>query len=362
MRIHPCLKIISALLGCAGLAGTTQAGLMAHYSFDTVDEETVEEITTFTTPDSIGSAFATLGGGVSINGTEFIAGGGALEMTESGGTVATSVDGAVTSNEFDWVNGARTVTFWWKAKTPAANVLQGTYVSFGDNTANGTRFDIKESHAPGAATQGNLRVEVQGTGQTTDPTDFDDGAWHFVAVTVPDNATFADISWSVDGIATDLNASTSTLAIATGSSPLVFGDSIITPPAPNSDNRTPNGYLDEFQLYDEVLSESEILFLYNNPGSVIGARITSFASVGGNVWELTLSGIPSTKYEFRSSTTLDFTPGTLVGGLGQENPGTDPGTIDGSGNFVTTDTQGDAKVRMTLTGDPKDFVRGVSLP
>ncbi|MCH7228116.1 Ig-like domain-containing protein [Verrucomicrobiaceae bacterium E54] len=256
------------------IATTPTASLIAHYSFD-VDN-------TGTTPDSIGSAFATLGGGVSINGTEFIAGGGALEMTESGGTVATSVDGAVTSNTFTWTDDARTLTFWWKAKAPAANVLQGTYVSFGDTIANGTRFDIKESHAPGAATQGNLRVEVQGTGQTTDPTDFDDGNWHFVAVTVPDNATFADISWFVDGIATDLNASTNTLDIATGSSPLVFGDSIITPPAPNSDNRTPNGYMDEFQLYDEVLSDSEILFLYNNPGSVIGNPVEDFENYISN--------------------------------------------------------------------------------
>ncbi|MCH7228114.1 LamG-like jellyroll fold domain-containing protein [Haloferula sp. A504] len=262
MKIQPRLKIISALLGSALLAGTTQAALIAHYSFD-VDN-------TGTTPDSVGSAFATLGGGVSINETEFKAGGGALEMTNSLGSNAVSVDGAVTNNTFTWTTStARTLTFWWKAKTPVENVLQGTYVSFGDTTANGTRFDIKESHAPAAPTQGNLRVEVQGAGQTTDPTDFDSGAWHFVAVTVPDNATFADISWFVNGSATDLNTSTSTLDIATATSPLVFGDSIITPDAPNSDNRTPNGYLDEFQLYDEVLSESEILFLYNNPGSVI---------------------------------------------------------------------------------------------
>ena len=33
------------------------------------------------------------------------------------------------------------------------------------------------------------------------------------------------------------------------------------------DDRTPNGYLDDFQLYDRVLSESEILFLYQSPGS-----------------------------------------------------------------------------------------------
>jgi hypothetical protein len=77
---------------------------------------------------------------------------------------------------------------------------------------------------------------------------------------------------------------------------------------------------------------------------------------------VTLSGAVATRYEFRSSTTLDFSPGTLVSGLTQGNPGIDPGTVDAGGNFVTTDANGTAKVRLTLTGAPKDFVRAVSLP
>jgi len=79
------------------------------------------------------------------------------------------------------------------------------------------------------------------------------------------------------------------------------------------------------------------------------------------VWELTLQGDATTKYEFRSSTTLKFTPGTLLG-LTQANPGSDPGTVDGSGNFVTTDDSGAAKVRLTLTGPTRDFVRTQTIP
>ncbi|MCH7226237.1 hypothetical protein [Haloferula sp. A504] len=92
-------------------------------------------------------------------------------------------------------------------------------------------------------------------------------------------------------------------------------------------------------------------------------RITSFSSLGGGIWEVTLAdGGAAASFEFRSSTTLDFSPGTLVTPLSQANPGTDPGDVDASGDFVTTDTNGDATVRMTLTGSPKDFVRAVSLP
>lgn len=90
--------------------------------------------------------------------------------------------------------------------------------------------------------------------------------------------------------------------------------------------------------------------------------ITSFIVVGGGVWEASLSGDPATTFEFRSSTTLDFTPGTLVENLTKGDPG-DPGTIGGPNNSqVTTDGSGNATVRMPLSGNPKDFVRAQTAP
>jgi hypothetical protein len=85
--------------------------------------------------------------------------------------------------------------------------------------------------------------------------------------------------------------------------------------------------------------------------------ITSITAVGGGVWELTLTGEPDTRYEFRSSPDLAFNPGTLVQGLVQQNPATDPGVISGTGSeYVTTDGSGAAVVRMSL-GGPRNFVR-----
>ena len=45
------------------------------------------------------------------------------------------------------------------------------------------------------------------------------------------------------------------------------------------------------------------------------------------------------------------------------NPGSDPGTIGGPHtSVVTTNGNGDAIIRLTLSGNPADFVRAQSLP
>lgn len=257
-----CTVILSALCSIS-----VDAALISHYTFD-VDNAG-------STPDSVGSGnSAALGGQVNINtGVAGKIGSGALEMTNVGTGKTPATNGAVTSNNFSWTTDARTISFWWQAKTGGPNDSRtnaGAMVSFGDTSGNGTRFDIKEQ-MNGTAGEGTLRVEVQGTGLNTNPTNFSDGNWHFVAATVPNGAEFQDISWYVDGSSTDLNTSTNALDIATATGPLVFGDSIIVDPngAVTIDDRTPNGYMDDFQLYDEVLSEAQILSLYNNPGSVV---------------------------------------------------------------------------------------------
>ena len=89
------------------------------------------------------------------------------------------------------------------------------------------------------------------------------------------------------------------------------------------------------------------------------AVITSITSVDPpGTWELKLEGKPDTAYEFRSSTTLDFTSGTLVTGLTAT-----VGVISGgSSEIVTTDVSGNATVRMALSGNPADFVRAQTAP
>jgi hypothetical protein len=101
--------------------------------------------------------------------------------------------------------------------------------------------------------------------------------------------------------------------------------------------------------------------VWARPLPEVPPAITSFTSIGSGVWELTLTGNAATGYEFHSSPDLSFSPGTLVTSLSQANPAGDPGTVTG-GNLLTTDGAGNGKVRMTLTGNPSDFVRAQTAP
>jgi len=86
--------------------------------------------------------------------------------------------------------------------------------------------------------------------------------------------------------------------------------------------------------------------------------VRSISPLGGDQWELSLTGRPGVGYILRSDPTLNFAPGTLIEDLTQENPGADPGVIGGTNNSVITlDSGGRATVRVTLSGGAIDFVR-----
>jgi hypothetical protein len=91
--------------------------------------------------------------------------------------------------------------------------------------------------------------------------------------------------------------------------------------------------------------------------------ITSISQVGPDLFELDLRGEADTAYEFYSSATLDFTPGTRVENLSQGDETNDSGTVGGTAaDILTTDANGEARVRVILTGSPADFVRAQLAP
>ena len=87
--------------------------------------------------------------------------------------------------------------------------------------------------------------------------------------------------------------------------------------------------------------------------------ITSFTSVGGGVWEVELSGEAGGQYVFYSDPDLVFDPGTLVENLTQGANGTVGGT---NNSVLTLDGNGLGVVQLTLSGNPRDFIRAQTAP
>lgn len=109
------------------------------------------------------------------------------------------------------------------------------------------------------------------------------------------------------------------------------------------------------------------VFKFNNVSVTTPApvefKITSFTWIHEEpgIWQVTLVGAANTPYVFRSSAKLDFAAGTLVENLSPGVPAF--GTIGGNNNrVVTTDANGNATVRMSLAGNPSDFVRAEFAP
>ena len=94
----------------------------------------------------------------------------------------------------------------------------------------------------------------------------------------------------------------------------------------------------------------------NGTGRLGVPEITSIVPISEGIWELTLEGSADTGYRLISSPTLDFENGIGIEGLTQGDEINDPGTVSG-GNLLTTNGEGQGKVRVVLAGDPSNFVR-----
>jgi hypothetical protein len=98
-------------------------------------------------------------------------------------------------------------------------------------------------------------------------------------------------------------------------------------------------------------------------GQPSSLMVTGFVPVEGSpgVWQMSIRGTAGEDYIFRSAPDLDFSSGAVVENLTAGDPAV--GEIGGTNDsVVTTDGGGNATVRMTLTGDPRDFVRAETAP
>jgi hypothetical protein len=334
-------------LACLALAtGPAHAELIAHWKFDDGSGTTAVDSAKSNNGTLIGDPLPTWISGAAAKV------GGALEF---GGVANQEVVATVTG--LPTGNTVRTISLWLWADL---NVFDQKFLSYG-TTASGTNFSwtIEPATTGGAPT---IFFRWSGGNRQYTGASVALGTWNHVAIVVPqDTVNAGSVLLYLNGSAVTTGVTTNNRALNTGLTDLVLGGAVGALSGANLDGR-----LDDVQIYNTALTPAEILSLFNNPGSVIGGApgvtpvITSFNSQGSGVWELTLKADPNSSWQFRSSTTLEFTPGTLVEPLIDAGG---PGTIGGTNNSVlTTDSSGDAKVRLTLTGSPADFVRGVEFP
>ncbi|MDF7823470.1 glycoside hydrolase family 88 protein [Pontiellaceae bacterium B12227] len=188
------------------------------------------------------------------------------------------------------------------------------------------------------------------------------GVWYASNVSLNDGAPDS-------GAPADIPLSFSPVSFATASNWLTIENTTLGAPGALSLGSAPASHLvgvvTSFGLYLVSGTNNEVagdhvrfdnFAIWAMPTPATPPSITSFISFGGGTWELIIGGMPQTGYAFYSSPDVTFTNAAIVNSLMQANPTGDPGTVTG-GNLLTTDGDGNGKVRMILTTDPSGFVR-----
>ena len=189
--------------------------------------------------------------------------------------------GYITTDVYAPTGGlARTFSAW--VKVPASMIGQnaglGTLLSYGTTAPNFTRFSFRVDPANG----GKLRTEIAGAAVVGN-TVVADGNWHHVAVVAPENARMSNLVLYVDGnrqTFTVNSAPSQALLTGTGTSalyPVHLGVSI------HNFGATFLGGLDDVRIYDEALSDNQIIQMVYGSGTApaIGRSPVNAAAILG---------------------------------------------------------------------------------
>ncbi|WP_193214273.1 LamG domain-containing protein [Luteolibacter marinus] len=237
---EPISSIVPAALALASCASLSHAGLVGHWKFD----ETSGTVAADEKAANPGTAF----GGVTINQPGKAGGAYQFDGTTNGRVEI----GSATFLPDLTATPALTMAGWIKT-TNVANAQSVIFI--GANSASDQYYQLATKNpngeARGVVRSGNF-TEALGTVVT-------DGEWHHLATTIEITGGSKTIKTYVDG------ALANTLTQAD------------TPPSPLNDveigrlgRSSPadffNGLIDDVQVYDEVLADTEIEALFDNPG------------------------------------------------------------------------------------------------
>lgn len=248
---YTCMKLFVPLLTLASLVAPASAALVAHYTFD-VDAS-----------DSSSNGYNGTLGNTTISSAA-IAGGGSASFNGTTSGVTTTLDTTSISG-----TNSRSFSFWVNSLNDQGG-LNATFLAYGA-TANGTRFDIRTV----SSTNDGVRVEVTNSGANAS-TDVIDGAWHHVVVTWANDGTptIGDVRVYIDGVLESTSGAGTQTMNTTDANNFQIGNS-----HNDATTRRYAGLIDDVQVYDHVLTQSDVTFLFSNPGQVVPEP--SVALLGG---------------------------------------------------------------------------------
>ena len=205
-------------------------------------------------------------------------GSGYLAIDQTGDANLQNVGFISGGPNLDLGTGARTVAFFVRAAADQSPSTAPTFFSIGSATGGltGGRFDLA---FPSATGTNDFRVEVNGNGTgggDINPitTNLGDGNWHHLAITSAANGSLGSVELSVNGVSIGTVAAGANPLINTAASAIVIGDSFATSSA--NPLRGLDGDIDDFRVYDVVLSPTEIQALANASSNTFANWIGGF--------------------------------------------------------------------------------------
>ncbi len=249
MITHHLIKALipSAFAVAITFPTVTHADLLAQYHFD--------EIAGPTAFDSAGSFNGTL----SPLGATFLPGGisgNAISLTQAlGGFVnmGTSFP-AFTSGDFS-------IVMWVNTTTTAGDTLALSRHKAGMN--NGYFFNINPTGGGGLANKASFYVSEFVSQSPTSTTSVNDGLWHQLVGVYTAGGMH---SIYVDGA--PLEAATSSQTVTDLGAPFLIGGVREVAGTNNPESRY-TGLVDEVQVYNQVLTDANVTFLYQNPSLAV---------------------------------------------------------------------------------------------
>jgi len=274
---HMTLALVAASVLAAAVP--VRADLIAHWKLDdgvadnttttAVDEVDAAQngaLTNMSTPDdrSDGSGWITS----EANGAKV---GGAIEFN---GDTDNAYIAATVGSDLPTGNAARTVSLWVYTDATAKE----KFFSYGGN-GDGEVFDLTIED-----TGGSPHIYFRHDGGNRQYPGAVLNEWMHVAVVVPDSATHTDdLQVFINGaekIGFQGGGSVRTLNTAADDDELFLG-ARETGPAPPADYFA--GRLDDVQIYDQALSDTQIQSLFDSPGSVIPEPATLGMMIVGGI-------------------------------------------------------------------------------